>query len=1385
VRVAIGLAGVVAVLSASAPARGDWEVRRAHSIGLQEQATRALLERPHDDRLARQLIRLTGRAGIAQLRDHFQARAAAPGARYAEVAAWATLLAALGAHQDAADQYARAALLHPTDPAPFLGRARGLNAAGRRGEALGAYDEALQRTVAPSARRRILEAELTFLSQPGDLARELAIRRELAGMEPHADAPAENLADVLARLERPGDAAQVLEARLSSSPPTRRLNLALRVAELRDAAGDGEHAAAALAALLHQLPQTARQARMQVWLAAAKIARRRDTLPELAETLARDPGPVEWDVLGQIRDELGDLEGALDAARRAASSRPSVELARRIVALLDRLGRDDEAATAHETLTRLAPHEPRWTLELVERALRRGRRKQGDVLFDRAAARFARNLSALISLAELASRWGEDQRASATWERVRRLAPRDERGILGLAETQFAQNKKPLALSTWQALRGLESSRLAGHLHLGEVLLEHDLLAEALAEAQQAQALAPKQASPHRLLAEIMERQRKHEAAVREWDIVLGMSTAPGQSADRREARARILALLARWSRGRLDERLRLLDDQLRRDPDDRETALFLAEAQQRAGNQLGAMATLRGIVERESAAAARAPERLGSGDDGEAEREASMDTALALVRLLRASGQTEEAVRRLEEFVRRFPARAREAHVQIADVELSRHDEVVALAHAEQAARLAPADGQALARIAAIQERAGDEAQALDTYRHAFGQDGNAPAAFALARLLQRRGDVREAADILRRLLLTATDDEVIVEAGKRAIEAEEYLGRLPELEHAVASVLFSGPRGPTYRRVLVDILRRLLPPLYRAAPDDGSGGATRARLAQHGLRPLIELVTDPDVQPDRTLIDLLGMLGNKDAAPVLARLAAPATDRPRDDHGALTPPLAKESQIAAVIALGRLGDDRGREVLEGLVGAPEAALRAAAVWALGRIANPHAAPLLANALRDGRAEVAAMACLGIGRLRGQGGTALLAGVAADAYRPLGVRRAAIAGLALSNDRAATPTLLALAEAGDEGLERSSITALGVLRDPRGLPLLLSRALLVDMNTGWEGDAAPGGGKAPATVALDLWAAEGALPDEGLGIDSPRLDLEAILAALTPVPSRATPATLWLERTRELRDILNAALARPGLRQRRALEALDGREDGPGLGPLVPGGTSPLPGGTLSAVREVAAGLRDRVAALMDDANPEIQALALRVLAKIDDARVTPNRLAAAAAGVPPLRDAAIFSTRRQIRRAPERARSLAQEFEAALNANQRWESRTGLVDALAVVGPAGNPALERALGDPSPLVRAAAAGALTAVPEVTRALVATAADPSTAVRAAVARALVGRPGGEAHAALERLASDESADVRRQAAGPRPATTQPAPAQPAPRRPAGVPPRP
>jgi tetratricopeptide (TPR) repeat protein/HEAT repeat protein len=1266
---AIGLGVLAHATGTARPARADWEVRRSSDRALIEQAARALAGRPDDADLAARLARLAGKSGAAALRVRFERPARAADAGYAELAAYANILFALGAYEDAAAEFQRATAARST-VAALTGRARALERAGRRPEALAAFDDALARAERPAERRRILDAEAALVG-PDAPERELAIRRALAALEPHSEDADARVVDVLERLGRPAEAAAVLEAR--GPEGGRSFERALRVAELRDAAGESERASEILTATVARLPRGDLERRRLAWTRALAVARHRDALPAFAETLARDAGPVEWEMLSQVRDELGDLEGALEAARRAAGARSRPGLARRIVTLLDRLGREDEVVSVYEDLARRAPDDPSWAIELVERELRRGRRKQAETHFDDATARFRGSPSAMLRLAELAARFGEDGRARTAWERVRRLAPHDEQGILGLGETQFAAGRRELAAKTWRALRD-RGRGVEGRLRLAEVLLEHDLVAPALAEIEDARAKEPKQPRVVRLLAQALERQRQPEAAVRAWEQALALASDAGDGPLRHEARTRILALLARTSRARLDERVRTLEEQVRRAPGDRDTALFLAEAQQRLGNQSGAIATLRAVVDRQGAAATE------SGDD-------AAEVTFALVRLLRATGQIEEAVRRLEDLARRAPGRAREAHVQIADVELARHDESVALAHAEEAARLGARDGQALARIAAIQERAGDDERAFETYKRAFEGDADPTAGMALASFYERRGDLPAAAETLRRVLGTATDDEVIVDAGRRALDVEELLGRLPDFERLVARGLYSGDRAPAMRRLLVDVLRRLVPTLYHApAPDEAARGL-RARVSQHGLGVLLALLTDADVASDPNSIGLLGMLGNKDAAPALARLAAPATDPAADAPGAdrAARATSDEVRVAAVIALGRIGDERGRDVLEKLAGAPEGRLRAAAVWALGRIAAPRDVPTFSRALRDARADVAGFACLGLGRTRSAQAVSLLTRVATDVARPLAVRRAAVAGLGASGSPMATTPLMGLTRSGDDDLTRTALLALAERRDPRALPLLLDGALL-----------ARGAARTAARLALDAWAGAEPPPDEALAIEGTRLDLEALINAREPHATGAARSIVWRGDARLVNAVLLSAMSDAAADRRlAALEALADEAQ--------------------AAAIAIEAATNDAVTERLDDQVGAVRAAALRVLARSSDARATAERVARAAAGGPEERAAAAEVARRWAETSPALAAGLAKALSKDLSATSAhpwadrggdggWQARLGLVSTLAVLGAPGQAGLRSALSDPSALVRAAAGAALEA---------------------------------------------------------------------------------
>jgi tetratricopeptide (TPR) repeat protein len=1335
----------VLVSIARGSAQADWQVHRDDSRALVERAERALREQPDDDEVARRLVRLASRKERTALLARFRADAEREGS-YTALAAYARLALALGEASQAAAAFDRALAISPRALPALTGRARALAAAGLETDALAAYDEALRLERRPGPRRHLLEAELGLLAlragqstaspSPAELERTVALRRDLAAVDPDRDGAAARLADALEQAGRPQEAAAALESRLPPGRAADKLPLALRAARLRIGGGASEAAAAmqSMLGLARQLPPSDGARRREVWAVALLAARRSGRLGELAQELGRlgdGAGAAEWDTLGQAREDLGDLEGALAALRAAAVRDPhDPDLAGRLVALLDRLGRDDEATRASEELARRIPSNPRFAIDVAERALRKGQRDQAAAALDRAIARFRGDRGALGELAGVASRWGLEERALAAWRRLARLDPRSEVALVGLGEAEFQRGHKDDARRTWAALRGAPRPSPAGHLRYAEVLFEHDFIAEAVQEARRAQTLDTKSAAPHRLLAQIFEREKKLDDAVTEWNVVLGLARAAPASAPtdnqaslRREARTRLLALYARQGRGRLDTQIRRLAVEASAHPEDTEGRLFLAEAQERAGDAEGAAATLRALLGGATAGETASGEPNGAaptagkpadetnrGAQGGAAPTAGrprlgadvvVDATFGLVRLLKRNGQLEEAIARLDDVVRATPSRAREAHLQIAEISLARYDTTQALDHAGRA--VAGADGPTLARIADVQLRAGDERAATTTYQQAVARDGGAGAALALVRLLEQRGDRREATDVLDGLLGSSSDEDTVVESGRLATDLAEVQGTLPELERRFADRLATRDT-PAARRALTALLKRLVPPLYR----DPRADETRASLGRQALRPLLELATDSEQPPDRTTVELIGMLGNGDAAPALARLlqaptparfpsppeAASATFGAREPNRRPETLVSAETKLAAVVALGRLGDPRAASTLERLAGTADTALRAAAVWALGRVRDDRALPLLLAAIQDRRTEVAMAACLGLGRRGGSQATAALVATATDVRQPLAVRRAAILSLGRTAGRQETALLFRLVDSGDDDLATPAALTLAWVRDPSVVPGLLRRALL-PRRFGLPDAAAP-------LAGLAVVSTDGGPPDEARLLGSPRLDFEGAIAAMVRQGGRRELLPLVRESAPVVRDTLTEALARGGDGRKEALAALDAPGDRIGLGELTSEDEAVAAPEATAAVRELVAPLADRLAALLDDPDASVRASALRVLAKIGDERVTATRIAAAVGDDSPLLAAAgAFAAGLLARDRPTTLAVTATALASAVT-DPSWRRRLAAVEALGALGPAAAPALERARLDPNPIVRGAALDAI-----------------------------------------------------------------------------------
>jgi len=269
---------------------------------------------------------------------------------------------------------------------------------------------------------------------------------------------------------------------------------------------------------------------------------------------------------------------------------------------------------------------------------------------------------------------------------------------------------------------------------------------------------------------------------------------------------------------------------------------------------------------------------------------------------------------------------------------------------------------------------------------------------------------------------------------------------------------------------------------------------------------------------------------------------------------------------------------------------------------------------------------------------------------------------------------------------------------ALAWTHDPRARQLLLARALL-------PAEFALPGPELPR-AALEIWLSAATPPDEARSIAGDELSVREILAAAVRLPTAPAELTpLISAATGEIDTLLGEALARGGPARRSALEALDARNDGPGLGALTPAGDAPLGAGAEAALHEVAWPLADRIAAALDDPDRRTRAAALRVMAKLDDERLTPARLTESVAdGGADLTAAAVTAARIVVAAHPPLAAPIAAAIAPLLaeESGAAWQSRLSAVEVLAVLGAPALPALERAMGDRHPLVRGAAAEAL-----------------------------------------------------------------------------------
>jgi tetratricopeptide (TPR) repeat protein/HEAT repeat protein len=1150
--------------------------------------------------------------------------------------------------------------------------------------------------------RKVIDA--TLMPSSGLSNQEMVAAAQAAYLKLLAENPKDTdtrreLADMLASHGQPKAAVEhwkILADGLHGDPG-RHADAEKRIGELEEAAGD-EEAALAAYRKTYSLAPAGHHLRREAIDKIIGVYRKKDELRTLIGTWERDwthRDFVEWETLARLHDEAGDPARAKECFQKALAIDPhAIDARRRLIAIYEREAKADEALAEWRKLVQAAPGEARFRLELAERLWKTPEGGKEAVAICEKLGRDTSDPSVHTTLAELYARWGLADKALHEREQLVRLEPNDDAHLIALGELWYQRGKKEKALEIWKRILSIGPKREQQMARLAEVYAEHEMPGEALDLYQKAVKIAPADLTLQKGLASALERMKREGEAEKIWlDLFLGAAKA-GKRSQLLELRQHLITLLQR--EGKLSFRVNEWRRRLDGESDAQvKTALSLLVAD--ADLKLGRIDNAEEILAR---LAEKSPDN-----------ETRADALMGLSQVYKQRRKLKEAVTALEKAAELMPGRAREIYAQIAELSLSLYRDADALAYAKKAIALGPADAQAQVRLGEVCERRDDVEGAVAAYQHALELDDRMwRVHFTLARLQLRRGELQAAAKLYRDVIRRAPEEELVVDAARRAIDLEEYLGTLGELERELQPLAYAHPDRKVYQKLLVELYQRHARPLVaRARSGDETARKELSRMGEHALRPLLEVLSvdsGAEASEEKQAMALLGELGNPGAAAPLLKLALTMA-KAHPPKGEIKNPFGSSSvprvdlRVEAALAGARLASAEELPQLLKLAEDPEKNLRAAAYFGLGRVRSPAAVEMLQKGLADGVPDLQALACAGLGRQGARQKATEIIKLLRDGARSQVARAACAFALGAAFDRASDNAVKsALVETLDEGaddIQEKAAWALGRLANHPSPPLV--KAVIVKREP-------------VRTAALDALADHaGAIvwPEPPRGSDG--LDVRGFIASLGTPAGRSGRAL----DARELADDFSDALSRHRDLQLRALDDLDARSDGIAAGPLSAGALSAAERASLD---EMGLRLLPLLRKLAAGADRAVAGRAVEVLAKIDggeaalaEAATSPRlevRLAALQAISGRARSPSLTGALGKAIAAPDwRERRLAaQALGASPNATSGLERvrllKGALGDGNGFVREAAQEGLKRLTEDPDPKVRSAASAAL-----------------------------------------------------------------------------------
>ncbi len=1273
----VGLTGGPGVVREAAAQERD-PAQRAEIIS----RYKSLLEsNPQEGFIFNQLLKEVGFGQqLERLIEDYQRRAEAQPKTLALHLILGHLLKAARRYPEALAAYEAAAGVDGKSADAWLGKGLVLQLLKRDGESQAAFEEALRLEKNGARKQEILRklADLAFNRRDWDAADRFYAA--LIELEPQNEYLRTEYAEALVQYKRYDKALEQYEAlkRQAGKNVKARLEAIKRIGDVYALQGRYDEAVGLWRGAMGQVAGDSYLQR-ELEQRIIDAYRDKDDLPALIayyEERWRSPSHDQAMTLAGLYDETGQEAKALGMYRQALKSNgKSVDARLRVIRLLERQGDEKAIIAEYKALIKAEPRQTSFSFELAEIYWRSGDKKSALATVDELARRFGSDPVVQTNVAELYMQWGARDKALKVYQGLVRIAPGDPGNLIALGEFHWVEGEREQALATWRRILTAMPVKHEAHAELAQVYADHNMIDEAVKEYEAAIQLDPDNERYLRRLAEVYERSRRTTRAIAAWEAVLGKAR---QDFTRREARSRIIQL--HQQQGTLRAQIALYRKGFEATPPDLEAGYFLGEAWIALKDWSQAEATFQKLL----------------AAQGE-----STQALLSLQRIYTETGEHRKNIEVLRKIAEADPLRAKEYYTQMAELSLKLYEDAQALELAKIPVDLNPNDANAHARLARVYRQMQDLPRAAAEYRAALDIDDQDFATyFELAEVYQAMDQVREAEALYRVVVRKGRDEGEIQRAGRRAIDINDSLGTLPELEKLLTPLLSAQPPRKVYGQLLIEVYDRLTrgrvaTARYGASAERAQAERELAEISRRALGPLLVALNDDDPTTQGMAIRILGDLGNGNAAVPLTRVLEGSDPALR---------------VQAALAVGRLGDPRAVQPMVRALEDKERSIRQIAAWSLGRMGGGEASKALERQLGEADWSLRALAAVGLGR-GGDARAAKLLGPRLASPRDRDsraeVRVAAAWGLgALGAPEAQAPLIEALQGDPDPDVRRMAAWALGNLQTPGAL-----EALLRAYWTG-EGEVREVAGKAllrrgsgAGRPPYVIWEEEAGFFDAGRGVLDVALLVEVLLSdevLARPVSGHA----VVIDGEAQLTQLLTAQLTRGENGQLLGvLYDLDQHDGHISLGVL----TWQLPeegprrAQEVEALRRIGQAIAPSLLKLLASEDGAVRALAAGVLGKASGSAPPPGAaeglLKALGDKEPEVRRKAALALGRL--RDPRASSALLQALQ-----DDYWGTRAYAAEALgrlgdkAAVGP-----LTQALEDPFAWVQASAATGLGAL--------------------------------------------------------------------------------